>query len=124
VAVLHHPDPSERAAEANEFGGDVYLGITLDPEPCCRPAYFAVPGFTSVGGERLAVLIAEEVPRVLEVGDAAPQGTRLAILRETRMPAVTCRVGPPELVVAQAPALAAALTRAIERWVEEPVEGA
>jgi hypothetical protein len=31
VAMLHHPDHSERAAEANRFAGDLYLGITLEP---------------------------------------------------------------------------------------------
>jgi N-acetylmuramoyl-L-alanine amidase len=122
VAVLHHPDHSEQAAEANEFRGDVYLGVTLDARPCCRPAYFAAPGFSSVGGERLAALICEEVPPVLGLVEAEPAGTRLAILRETRMPAVTCRIGPPDVVVAHAPALAAAFTRAVHRWVLDPVE--
>jgi N-acetylmuramoyl-L-alanine amidase len=121
VLVLHHPDHSERAAEANDFGGDAYLGVTLDPASCCRPTYFAVPGFSSVGGERLAALIVEEVPRVLEVDPHPPEGTRLPILRETRMPAVSCRLGPPDQVVAHAPELATAFTRALHRWVLDPV---
>lgn len=122
VIVLHHPDHSERAAEANEFGGDVYLGVTLDPAPCCRPAYFAVPGFSSVGGQRLAALIAEEVPAVLGVDAGPPEGARLPILRETRMPAVNCRVGPPDVVVAHAPEVAAAFARALHRWVQDPLD--
>jgi len=123
VAVLHHPGHSDRATEANEFAADVYLGFTLDDERCCHPSYFSVPGFSSVGGERLAALIVEEVPPVIGSDPSPPEGTRQAILRETRMPAVTCRMGTPEHVVAHTAALAAAFARALHRWVQDPLDG-
>lgn len=122
VAVLHHPDPSEQASEANDFGGDVYVGIGLDARACCRAAYFAVPGFTSVGGRRLAQLICEELGPVAAAGPPEAVGARLAVLRETRMPAVACRIGPPERVVTRVPDLAAALADALHRWVLDPVD--
>jgi N-acetylmuramoyl-L-alanine amidase len=122
VAMLHHPDHSERAAEANRFAGDLYLGITLEPAPGCGAAYFSVPGFASVGGQRFAELVGEEVPAVLDLDAAAIEGTRSAILRETRMPAVACRIGPPAQVVERTMELAAAFARAVDRWVRAPVE--
>src|SRR5690606_6326766 len=57
VLALHHPDESVHAARSNDFGADAYLGVHVvdDPEePHASVSYFAVPGYTSVGGQRLA----------------------------------------------------------------------
>ena len=48
---------------------------------------------------------------------------RLPALRETRMPAVLCELGPPVAVVQEVATLAPALGRAVERWVVTPVDG-
>ena len=45
---------------------------------------------------------------------------RLGILRETRMPAVWCRLGPPAHVVEQAAAVTDALREAIITWCVDP----
>ena len=37
VAVLHHPDPSVQAAEANDFEADVYVGLALTDGAVARP---------------------------------------------------------------------------------------
>jgi N-acetylmuramoyl-L-alanine amidase len=44
------------------------------------------------------------------------QGMRLPILRETRMPAVWCRLGPASLVVERAGAVTDALREAVTTW--------
>jgi hypothetical protein len=49
------------------------------------------------------------------------QGMQLPILRETRMAAVVCEVGPPGLVVEHTAELASSLTRAFARWAHGPV---
>ena len=47
---------------------------------------------------------------------------RMPILRETRMPAVLCEVGPATVVVEHTGELARTLTRAFSRWVEAPAD--
>ena len=49
-------------------------------------------------------------------------GMRLPILRETRMPAVWCRLGPAAAVVIGAPGIAQALAKAVVKWCREPVK--
>jgi N-acetylmuramoyl-L-alanine amidase len=46
----------------------------------------------------------------------------LPVLRETRMPAVICEVGPPVVVVRRAQSLAGALVDAVGVWVTTPVD--
>jgi N-acetylmuramoyl-L-alanine amidase len=121
VAVLHHPDPSEQAVGANEFAADVVLALHLDADACARASYFSVPGFASVGGRRLAEVIADELPPPFP--PVQVEGKRLPLLRETRMPAVAVRLGPTETVVEHVSRVAAALEGALRRWAEEPIEG-
>ena len=118
VLTLHHPDLSAQARTANDWDGAVYLGLTLAVEDL-SVAYFETEGFVSYGGRGLAA----QASRVLTSGleHAHPSvGMRIPILRETRMPAVWCRVGPPAHVVERAPALAAALRGALAAWCDEP----
>ena len=68
-------------------------------------------------GRRLAECIQDEVPAVLGVKAGEPAGMALPVLRETRMPAVLCELGPPPVVVARGAELACAFSRALERWV-------
>jgi hypothetical protein len=46
---------------------------------------------------------------------------RLPVLRATRMPAVVVEIGDPRVVVAQLPAIAAAIAAAIADWAIQPV---
>jgi len=48
---------------------------------------------------------------------------RLPLLRETRMPAVLCEIGPSNLAVERSSELAVALAAAVGMWVAEPVSG-
>ncbi len=121
VAVLHHPDESRQAEEANRFDAEAFVAVALIPDTACRAAYYGAEGFESVGGKRLAHLIVEEVGSTLGA-DTAIRSMRLPILRETRMPAVLCELGPPRIAVERAADLVAALRRAMARWSSEPLD--
>jgi len=119
VLTLHHPDLSNQALTANGWDGNLYVGVALALDDCSI-AYFATEGFVSAGGRGLAGHASREIEHAL--GSPHPAtGMRLPILRETRMPAVWCRVGRPALVTERSPALAAALHRALVTWCGKPV---
>jgi N-acetylmuramoyl-L-alanine amidase len=117
VAIpLHHPDGSAQAQQANGVGADVFLGLRAAAEGCAT-SYYAAHNFESQGGRRLAECIQQSVPAILGTEAHAPAGMALPVLRETRMPAVLCEVGPPSALVTRGADLAKALTQALECWV-------
>jgi N-acetylmuramoyl-L-alanine amidase len=117
--ALHHPDGSVQAAEANEAGVDVYLGVAAADASLL--AYWAGYEVESAAGRHLADLLAGELRAV--VGPSCPvRGMRVPALRETRMPAVVCELGPAEVVVERGAALAQAIARAVAAWAEAPLE--
>lgn len=116
VLTLHHPDLSEQARAANAWDGSVYLGLTL-ADDAHHVSYFEIEGFTSHGGKALAQRCVERLDDVLPT-PVATAGMRLAILRETRMPAIWCRLGPATHVVEQAAAITDALRDAITTWCD------
>ena len=120
VLEEHHPDWSTQARHANEFGAQGFVAITPSDVDGCDIAYFATKGFTSAGGRDLSEICAELVPPALGLTVATTNGMRVDILRETRMPAVLCRVGSPARVVSHNARLAAALAEALRRWVHHP----
>jgi N-acetylmuramoyl-L-alanine amidase len=120
VAVLHHPDGSVQADEANAFRAEAYLGIAVRSEPGCATYFYAAAAFESVGGRRLAELALDELTAQPFVKEGSSAGMRIPILRETRMPAVLCEVGPPTVVVEHTGELARTLTLAFSRWVASP----
>jgi N-acetylmuramoyl-L-alanine amidase len=122
VATLAHPEPSVQAAEANRFEGELFIGLSLDERPPCEVTYYATTGFESAGGRRLAELIHAELAGVSTLELAPVRGMRIPVLRETRMPAVMCQLGPAGEVVPHSGDLARALTRALGQWVAAPVD--
>ncbi|HEY5888329.1 MAG TPA: peptidoglycan-binding protein [Acidimicrobiales bacterium] len=122
VTVLHAVDGSTQAREANDLAAELYVGLRLVAEPSCHLSFYATEGFESVGGRRLAELGAQELGTVLDIGPSV-QGMRLPVLRETKMPAVLCELGPVDEVVVHSADLAAALTRGIATWVEHRLDG-
>ncbi len=104
------------AAAANRFGAAMYLGFEAQADACTTISYFAVPTFESLGGRALATSLAAELTGVLtEVPVVA--GMRLPVLRETRMPAVLCTVGPVRAIVDRTDRVADATVAAIEAWI-------
>jgi N-acetylmuramoyl-L-alanine amidase len=123
VAVLHHPDETVQADAANRFGAEAFVGLVLIDDARCRAAFYANEGFESVGGRRLAQLLVDELARSASGQSCSePVGMRLPVLRETRMPAIVCELGPPPDVVEHAPEVVDALVTAVTRWVESPLD--
>ncbi len=119
VLTLHHPDLSTQAKSANSWEGGVYMGVTLATADH-SVAFFATEGFESAGGRSLAGCCAEKLSEVLDT-DLPVSGLRLPILRETRMPAIWCRVGPPALVVERSASIVAGLRSAVTQWCADPL---
>jgi N-acetylmuramoyl-L-alanine amidase len=109
-----------QAAAANRFGANAYVGFEARTDECSIVSYFAVPSFESIGGRSLASRIVDELGPVLE-SPPALSGMRIPVLRETRMPAVLCSVGPVRSVVDRTNVLSEAVTRAVTMWSEEPL---
>lgn len=122
VAGLHHPHPSVQAVEANDFHADLYVGLALSDGPKCEASYYATEGFESAGGRRLAELLTESFGQVNGVDIVSARGRSLPILRETRMPAVVCAVGPAAVVVERTAELAEAVHDALRQWCASPLE--
>jgi N-acetylmuramoyl-L-alanine amidase len=120
VLEEHHPDWSTQARNANQFRAQAFLAITAGDDDRCDVAYFATTGFTSAGGRDLAEICRRLLVPALGVRNGTTSGMRLSILRETRMPAVMCRVGSPGRVVSRNAGLAGALAEAIRQWVRNP----
>jgi N-acetylmuramoyl-L-alanine amidase len=114
VVTLHHPDWSTQARRANRFGAGVYLGIALR-ECSSEVCYFATDGFESRPGHALADAIAAQAGTT--VGPLAVRGMRLAVLRETAMPAVLCRLDPATWSGRYTGQLAHDLRDAMTSWV-------
>lgn len=118
VLSFSTPDLSHQARTSNQWNGDIYLGVTLAADNF-GISYFAMSGFESVGGRALAQRCSTALASLL--AECAPAGPmRLPILRETRMPAVWCRIGPGPLVVLRAPRIAQALADAVTDWCLDP----
>jgi N-acetylmuramoyl-L-alanine amidase len=115
-------EASAQAAAANRFGADAYIGFDARTDRCSIVSYFAVPSFESIGGRSLAVRIVDELDGVLAERPVL-NGMRLPVLRETRMPAVLCSVGPVRAVVDRTNVLSDAVTRAVAAWSEAPLLG-
>ena len=114
VITMHQPDLSDQARAANAWNGSAYVGLTL-AEDGHQISYFEIDGFTSHGGRSLAHSCEDALRGILNT-DILSQGMRLPILRETRMPAVWCRLGPAPLVVERAAAVTDALRHAVTHW--------
>jgi N-acetylmuramoyl-L-alanine amidase len=113
-------EASAQAAAANRFGASAYIGFDARVDACSIVSYFAVSSFESIGGRALASRIVEELAPVLEPQPAL-QGMRLPVLRETRMPAVLCSVGPVRSVVDRTSRVSEAVTAAVAAWSGSPL---
>jgi N-acetylmuramoyl-L-alanine amidase len=121
VVSIDELEPGHHAVTANRFGADLYVGIEASASPEATIAYYAVPAFESVGGRSLAEQVAARLDALgLEIRPSVV-GMRLSVLRETRMPAVLCTLGPVRAVVDRSPALAEALLGAIVAWLRTPI---
>ena len=118
VLSFSTPDLSHQARTSNQWNGDMYLGVTLAVDNL-GVSYFATRGFESVGGRALAQRCSAALAPLLPEPTPA-RAMRLPILRETRMPAVWCRLGPGSIVVPRTPGIAQALAEAVTDWCLHP----
>ncbi len=112
-------DAAAQAAAANRFGATVYVGLEARADACSIISYFAVPTFESIGGRSLAEDVVAQLQGLLEA-PARLQGMRLPVLRETRMPAVLCSLGPVRDIVDAADPITEALVNALNQWSAAP----
>lgn len=121
VVVLVQRDGSGIAAAANELDTSALLDVQLAEDQACEAFYFATEGFTSSGGMRLAEMLTAELGELLDHPAARAAGMRLPVLRESRMPAVVCRLGPPATVVERQGPLAEQIARCLADWIARPL---
>jgi len=121
--VLAHPDGSHQASEANAAAVEVYVGLRLDPHgEGCTTCYYRGYRYESAGGRRLAELLRDALAPVVGSTNLTTQGMSIPILRETRMPAVVCELGPGPVVVERSQEIAAAVVSALLHWTAAPCD--
>ena len=121
LATSVDADASFQAQAANQFAADVYIGCEVSNDDGCIIYFYEVPTFVSVGGRNLALRVAAAISsRVPELSVRAI-GIRHPVLRETKMPAILCSMGPADLVALTTSSLALAITDAFDAWREDPL---
>ena len=123
VAVVD-PDGSAQAAAANGAGAEAFIAFDVTPEREGVAAYY-YSGFRyeSPAGERLAHLLVEAVSAHTGLPVTGVKGMSLPALRETRMPAVICELGPVHAVVAHSSRFGPAVRQALSKWVSGGAAG-
>ena len=118
VRVFTGVDWSSQAILVNEFEADLAIAVSILPDELLELAYFATDGFESIAGKSFATMVIAEMPSAHRWGRASLIGRWTSLLRETRSPAIAMSIGPEELIDHSADLIGAALTRAVDRWVE------
>lgn len=120
VITADETDASLQAGVANRYAAQVYLGFEAHADERATVAYYATEGFASYGGLALAHHLGTAL-RATELGAVVEQrGMRLPVLRETRMTAVVCALGPVQRVSDAAHELSVAVLEALAAWVLAP----
>jgi N-acetylmuramoyl-L-alanine amidase len=120
VVPLAHPEESRLAAIAN--AAEVHVLLVLRPDPHltgARLAYYASYRWESPGGRSLAERAADELNDPLKPAAVTAAGMAIPLLRETRMPTVLCELGPIPEMLRRTPAIAEALSRALQEWLAQ-----
>jgi N-acetylmuramoyl-L-alanine amidase len=122
VVAIDELDPSRQAATANRYNASLYLGFEPLAEETATISYYSTAGFTSAGGQSLACRLATELAARRAIGDVTTAGMRLTVLRETRMTAIVCSLGPVQRVTDATAAVGDAVVSALTGWVAAPLE--
>ncbi len=116
VLLVDDLDPRINAQMANRYDAHAYVALSFESDDSWV-AFYEVPGFSSVGGRRLA----ERISGRLGEGQCYPvRGMRLPILRETRMPAVVIEFDPAHMTADRRPVVAASVVSAVREWCGGP----
>jgi N-acetylmuramoyl-L-alanine amidase len=122
VVAVDELDPSRQAAAANRYQASVYVGFEPQATPAATVAFYSTEGFTSAGGQSLAQRLAGAFSATGALGEATTAGMRLPVLRETRMTAVVCSLGPVKRITDAAGTIGDAVVTALSAWVASPRE--
>jgi N-acetylmuramoyl-L-alanine amidase len=118
VVTVENDNPHAHAQTANSFAADIYFGVVISELPEMRFEYYQTDTFVSAGGKLAAELCAQHIGAVSTLVPEV-RGMQLPVLRETRMPAVVCTLGPrandDELL-----ALISPLREALASWCDNP----
>ena len=94
VIALDELDPSVQAAAANRHAAHVYVGFEAHATEHAVVSYYSTEGFHSAGGQSLASRLVHALGGTGVTGGVRAAGMRLPVLRETRMTAAVCSLGP------------------------------
>ena len=120
VMATDEYEAAAQAAAANRFGAQLYIGFEARTDQRSLVSYFAVPTFESIGGRSLATQIVRAwCTPTLATPDV--RGMRLPVLRETRMPAVLCSLGPVRAAVDATDAVTDTIVTAVTAWTDHTV---
>lgn len=120
VTTTDELDPTSHAAVANRVEAAVYIGIESRADDRSTISYYSVPTFSSPGGAALAGRLAAGFASLGITAEVV--GVRHPVLRETRMPAVLCSLGPVGVIVARSPQITRQLTEALADWARRPLD--
>jgi len=120
VSIVTTADWSTAATDVNAFDAELCIALSIGADPGCETSYFETHGFHSAAGSRLAHLVATELPSHPGWPLTTVVGKRVAILRETRPPSISIRIGPAGDVEEQVSLFAAAIAHAVSRWATQP----
>jgi len=121
LATSVDADASSQAQAANHFAADAYIGCEVSSNDGCIVYFYEVPTFVSVGGRNLALRVAAAISSRVPELSVRTIGIRHPVLRETRMPAILCSMGPIEMVALTTSSLALAISDAFDAWREDPL---
>ena len=124
------PPLADRVRRANAGEAILLLAVGAGTEDGCACFHFGTPSTHSPMGRRLAGAILSSLVSRLGVGDRGVQARSIAILRETRMPAVLIELGGSEesktsdpVFLEEAAAAVVAGIEAFSRPAPEPLPG-
>ena len=120
VIAVDELDPSLQAAAANRHAASVYVGFEAHADTRATISYYCTEGFESAGGRSLAAKLVCALDASGTVHHARSAGMRLPVLRETRMTAVVCSLGPVQLITDSTAALGDAIVAALAAWAQSP----
>lgn len=120
VIVLDELDPSVQAAAANRHAAHVYIGFESHAVEHAVVSYYSTEGFHSAGGQSLASRLVHALGATGVLSGVRASGLRLPVLRETRMTAAVCSLGPVQRISDAAGALSDAVVAAMGAWAASP----
>lgn len=120
VIAVDELDPSFQAAAANRHAAGVYIGFEAHAGPQAIVSYYSTEGFESAGGRSLALQLVVRLGTSGVLPEPRAAGMRLPVLRETRMTAVVCSLGPVKQVTDAAGELSNAVITALAAWAQSP----